>query len=568
MQRRYAGEAGGAGATVFSPWLVFVLLYALMGCVLVERHCFPDPRVVQQSHNQYWRRVPVRSDRGIIQDTKGNALVISETVASFAVDPSMMEPGDLAALQAAFSDDVLPKVVEAQGAGSRFLWLRRKVLGNEAERLGNLKIQGFQRRNEQYRRYPNKSLLAHVLGFCDIDNRGLAGVEQRWDTTLYSPPGYRVAVRRPGTQTVMLESPPEQRVTPVLTLTIDSRIQYVMEKHLFNAAQSNGAKWAAGLCMDPWTGAILAMASWPSYDPENRRTLTPDSLSNSVVSRAYEPGSTFKPIYMGIALERGWARTGEVFHCPARYKVADHYITESYPKAMGDLDAAHILIKSSNVGMAQIGIRVEKTKMYDTLMEWGFGSEPDVELPGLAKGIVPMPEQWRGVVPANIAIGQGLAVTPLQLLTAMTPIVNGGKLMSPYIVKEAMDSSGRIVYEGRPQALREVLTPETAQWLRQAMRQVVTEGTGKRAMTTVTSLAGKTGTAQVPEKGKYSRNRYVASFAGFWPYESPQYLMLLVIGEPTSGLYYGGELACPPFKAIVEEMAELEYYAPERGEPL
>ena len=165
-------------------------------------------------------------------------------------------------------------------------------------------------------------------------------------------------------------------------------------------------------------------------------------------------------------------------------------------------------------------------------------------------------------MPANIAIGQGLAITPLQLINAAAAIVNGGKLMSPYIVKEAVNSSGEVVYRGEPRVMREVLTPETARWLRGTMRSVVLEGTGKGANTAITELAGKTGTAQVAESGKYSKSRYVASFIGFWPYERPQYLMLLAIGEPTSGRYYGGELAAPSFRAIVEEMAEVEYYAP------
>ncbi|MBR6901616.1 MAG: penicillin-binding protein 2, partial [Synergistaceae bacterium] len=243
-------------------------------------------------------------------------------------------------------------------------------------------------------------------------------------------------------------------------------------------------------------------------------------------------------------------------------KVADGFIRESNSNvAMGNIDTAGLLIKSSNVGMAQIGIRAERTKTYESLLALGFGRESDIELPGVAKGILPYPENWRGITPANIAIGQGLAVTPIQLITAMGAIVNGGKLMSPYIVKEAVNSQGQIVYKGAPKIIREVFTSETTEWIREAMRRVVIEGTGKRAATEVTELAGKTGTAQVPEGGKYSRNRYVASFIGFWPYEAPKYLMLVVIGEPSSGRIYGGELAAPTFKSIVEEMAELEYYA-------
>ncbi|MCR4819186.1 MAG: penicillin-binding protein 2 [Fretibacterium sp.] len=547
-----------------SPWFLFFLLFILVGGVLVERHCYPDPRVVQQAQHQYWRRVPVKATRGVIQDTRGIAMVISEPVPSFALDPSLLTQEDMLALHRVLSGDVLARVMAAQEANTRFLWLQRKVPPEAAEHFSGLKMRALRRIEEQDRRYTNRELMAHVLGFCNIDNRGLAGIEQAWDSTLYNPPGYRIVVRNPGKQPASSAESPARRphVTPVVTLTLDSRIQYIVEKHLYNAAKKNKAKWASAICMDPWTGAILAMASWPSYNPQDRRRLNPEALTNNAVSRGYEPGSTFKPVYMGIALERGWVRTNEVFSCPARLKVADGTITEAYPVAMGNIDTAHLLVKSSNVGMAQIGIRAERSKTYESLKAWGFGQETDIELPAVAKGIVPYPEQWRGVVPANIAIGQGLAVTPLQLITAEAAIVNGGRLMSPYIVKEASNSLGEIVYRGTPRVMREVLTPETAAWLRQAMRAVVVEGTGRQAATKVTKLAGKTGTAQVPERGKYSRSRYVASFIGFWPYEDPQYMMLIVIGEPSGGRYYGGELAAPPFKDIVEEMDELDDYAP------
>ncbi len=550
-----------------NPWGLFVLFFTVISLTLVARHCYPEPRVVQQSQHQYWRRVNLHSTRGIIQDVKGNALVISDTIPSFAVDPSLLTSDDLENAVGIISDDLILKIREVMGTKkTRFMWLDHKVMAEDkAEKYKSLvkNSRAFIEIDEPYRKYTNQKLMSHVLGFCDADNKGQAGIEQYWDKTLYNPPGQKIVVKRAGSQPASLfERDIDHRVTPVITLTLDSRMQYVVEKHLFKAAQDDGAKWAVCVCMDPNTGELLAMASYPTYDPQNRKSLTIDSLSNSVVSRGYEPGSTFKPIYLGVALERGWARTDEVFFCPAKLKVADGFIRESNSNvAYGNLSTAGLLIKSSNVGMAQIGIRAERTKTYESLQALGFGQETDIELPGVAKGILPYPENWRGITPANIAIGQGLAVTPLQLITAMGAIVNGGKLMSPYIVKEAMNSHGEIVYKGTPKVMREVYTPETAAWIRRAMRRVVVEGTGKRANTEITELAGKTGTAQVPEGGKYSKNRYVASFIGFWPYDAPKYLMLVVIGEPTSGKIYGGELAAPTFKSIVEEMAELEYYS-------
>ncbi|MBQ6919702.1 MAG: penicillin-binding protein 2 [Synergistaceae bacterium] len=426
------------------------------------------------------------------------------------------------------------------------------------------KIKGLREIDEPYRKYTNQRLMSHVLGFCDSENKGQAGIEQLWDNTLYNPPGQKIVVRRQGSQAAsIMEREPERRsVTPIVTLTLDSRIQYVVEKHLFKTAENERAKWAVCICMNPNTGEILAMASYPTFDPSNRKTLTNEALSNGAISRTYEPGSTFKPVYMAIALERGWVKRDEMFFCPAKLKVADGFIRESDARvALGNVSTAQLLIKSSNVGMAQIGIRADRLKTYESLQAMGFGREPDIELPGVSRGILPYPENWRGITPANIAIGQGLAVTPLQLITAMSAVVNGGKLMSPYIVKEAVNSLGELVYRGEPKVMREVMTPETALWIRQAMRRVITEGTGRRAATTITEVAGKTGTAQVAGKGGYAPGKYVGSFIGFWPYEEPKYLMLIAIGEPSNGRYYGGELAAPVFKNIVEEMAELEYYS-------
>jgi len=549
-----------------NPWILFVLFFAVIGCTLIVRHCYPDSRIVQQSQHQYWRRVPVRSTRGIIQDTKGNALVISETLPSFAVDPSMIKSQDLEELAQVVSPDLMIRITGAMGTKSRFMWMNHKVPEDEARKFKELmgKVRAVREIDEPYRKYTNQNLMSHVLGFCNTENKGQAGIEQQWDNTLYNPPGQKIVVRRQNSQaaTIMENEPERRAVTPVVTLTLDSRIQYVVEKHLFRTAENEKAKWAVALCMNPNTGEILAMASYPTYDPSNRKSLTIESLANSAISRAYEPGSTFKPIYMAIALERDWVKKDEMFFCPARLKVADGFIRESDARvALGNVDTAQLLIKSSNVGMAQIGIRSDRLKTYESLQTMGFGQETDIELPGVAKGILPYPENWRGITPANIAIGQGLAVTPLQLVTAMAAVVNGGRLMSPYIVKEAVNSLGERVYKGSPKVMREVMTPETAEWIREAMRRVITEGTGRRAATTVTNVAGKTGTAQVAGKGGYAPGKYVASFIGFWPYEDPKYLMLIAIGEPSNGRYYGGDLAAPVFKSILEEMSELEYFS-------
>ncbi|MDR2175012.1 MAG: penicillin-binding protein 2 [Synergistaceae bacterium] len=486
-----------------------------------------------------------------------NILALSKSMPSFFIDPLHWSLPDAEKLRGLLPESVIAKI--SAPMDGRYVRVARMAVPELAQKIQALELKGLYKEEEKKREYPNGTLLSHVLGFCDIDGKGQAGIELAWDSTLSEPPGYRILFRRPGGRPLPLSTKSWSRSaeSPIITLTVDIRIQHLVEKYLDEVMVGNKAKWGAVLCMDPNTGAVLSMASWPVFDPNNREELSDSkNIINNAVGRAYEPGSTFKPVFMGIALESGLVRADEAFNCPARIKIADGFISEAYPRAMGKISTSDVLVKSSNVGMAQIGIRAKPIDMYRTLLNWGFGKVSGIELSGTEKGLLASPGQWRGVVPANISIGQGLAVTPLQLITAIAAIVNGGELLSPYIVQEAVNSEGAVVYRGGKTVIREVLTPETCSWLRGVMRETVLSGTGRQAGTEVTQAAAKTGTAQVAEKGKYIKDRYVSSFVGFWPYENPQYLMLIVIGEPSSGKYYGGELVAPMFKKIVENMAE------------
>jgi len=229
-----------------NPWILFILFFIVISVTLTARHCYPDDRILQQSQRQYWRKVNLHSRRGIIQDVKGNALVISDKIPSFAVDPSLLDDKDLIEISGIISSDLTAKIREAMGTKSRFMWLEHKVEDEKkAEKYKSLLkfSRAFIEIDEPYRKYTNQNLMSHVLGFCDADNKGQAGIEQFWDTALYNPPGTKIVVRRQGKQPAsLLERDPERQVTPVITLTLDSRIQYVVEKHLFQAAVNDGAK--------------------------------------------------------------------------------------------------------------------------------------------------------------------------------------------------------------------------------------------------------------------------------------------------------------------------------------
>jgi cell division protein FtsI (penicillin-binding protein 3)/stage V sporulation protein D (sporulation-specific penicillin-binding protein) len=542
-----------------SPWFLIFVFFGIVIWRLTFLQLFPDPRVENQSRRQYWIHVPVSTNRGFIYDRNGNALAVSVPSSSFFLDPAFWNPSDAVHLKGILPDSLVNTL--SKPLTGRFLWLARKVDTETAEKIRSLKIKGIFEIEEKKRLYPSGSLLSHVLGFCDIDDKGLSGIELMWDKALFSPPGLRVLAKESSGRTLDI-SRNDHNHTPTeggnVSLTIDSRIQFIVERRLEEGILEHNARWGSVICMDPHTGAILSMASWPTFNPNVRADLSKtQNLLNNSIGRTYEPGSTFKPVILGISMERGSVHPNESFNCPYRIKIADGHISEAGKSGFGKLTVPEILAKSSNTGMAQIGIRVKPFNMYHSVREWGFGKPTGIELPGAEEGLLASPEQWRGVVPSNIAIGQGLAITPLHLASAISAIANGGTLMRPHIVSKVVDSSGNIVYNEEGHFLRTVLSPQIALWLQRAMVDTVIKGTGRNAAIPGISIAAKTGTAQIAEKGEYAKGRWVSSFAGFWPSGDARYVVLVVIGEPSKGKYYGGDVAAPVFRRIVEDMEQI-----------
>lgn len=530
----------------------------------VEVHLFPDPRVTAKAQGQYWTQVTVSSGRGSIYDVQGVPLAISVPSVSFFVDPQFWDPRDAALLRGLFDNATLQKL--SSSLKGRFHWLDRKTPPEFASRVRSLDLKGIYPLKEQTRMYPQRGILAQTLGFCDMDDRGLAGLELGLESALFSPPQVRVVARAASGKTMDILSPLAEVTAPqggTVSLTIDSRIQHILEEVLARGAKAENARWAGAVCIDPKTGAVLGLASWPSFDPNNRQTMgNRESLRNNIIGRVYEPGSTLKPIIMGIALENGYVAPGEQFFCPSRMRFADGSVGEFNGHSYGRLNIQEIIIKSSNVGMAQIGMRFKPQYGYEALRQWGFGRTTGIELPGEETGLVYKPEQWYGVIPANIAIGQGIAMTPLQLATAICAIANGGDLLQPFLVASVTTGDGQSLYRGRRTLQAKVLSPRTTTWLRETMRRVVIEGTGKKADIPGLDVAGKTGTAQIADRGKYMEHRHVASFVGYWPYKTPRFVLLVIVGEPKNTRDEGGVIAAPLFRDMAEAIARLD---PERS---
>lgn len=542
-----------------SVWGAVYVALAVLAAGTAWIQLNPDIRVVRQSQKQYWASVAVSASRGEIIDRNGIPLAVSVPATSFFIDPKYWDPKSADLLTGPFGESTAKKF--RRGLTGRFHWVARNVPKEKADSLFKNEIPGLYTISERIRVYPHGELASHVLGFCDIDDYGQAGVELAWNHILYSPPRTRFLTRDSKGKTLDImggKSGVLKNTSGTIKLTLDSRIQQIMEWRLSEGAKSANASWGAGVCVDPLTGEILALASYPSLDPNDRTNLKDqDAVRNNVVGRVFEPGSIFKPITMSIAIETAAANKNSHYNCRGTMKLADKTMSDVNKKAHGMQDLTHVLMNSCNIGMSLMSMGVPRHQAYGMLRQFGFGEKTEVELAGEESGLIKSPEEWLGTVPANIFIGQGIAVTPLQAVMAIGSIANGGSLLKPYLIAEVLDTDGKVIHKGGRRVRYQVMSPATSEFMRAAMKRVVSEGGGKMAYSPKVSIAGKTGTAQIAAAGEYSKGHYVASFVGFWPEEKPRYVMMISLGEPKGARYYGGQIATPIFKSIAEDIMQI-----------
>lgn len=542
-----------------SVWLAAFAAIFVLAAGTAKVQLWPDRRIVQQAQKQYWANVAVSASRGRIDDRNGIPLAISVPTTSFFIDPKFWDPASADVLRGTFGAGAVKKF--SKDLPGRFYWVGRNLPKEKADPLAEQKVPGLYTMSERRRIYPHDSLAFHVLGFCDIDEYGQAGVEFAWNHILYSPPRTRFMTRDSKGNAMDImggRSGIGKDTAGSIKLTIDSRVQQILELRLAEGAKAAEAEWAAGICVDPNSGEIIALASYPTLNPNDRKNLLDtDAVRNNAVGRVFEPGSIFKPITMSIALETGAATRKSTYVCKGTMKLFDKTMSDVNKRAHGKQNLTHVLMNSCNIGMSLMSMGVPKYQAYGMLRQFGFGEKTEVEMAGEEAGLIKQPEEWIGTVPANIFIGQGIAVTPLQQVMAIASIANGGKLLKPYIVSEVRDSAGNVIHKGERRVRYQVISKETADFVRNAMQQVVSDGGGKLAKSNRTVIAGKTGTAQIAQLGKYTKGRYVASFTGFWPAWEPRYVMLVSIGEPKGKMYYGGQIAAPVFKSIVDDIVQI-----------
>ncbi len=506
-------------------------------------------------HNNYYL---IGGKRGSILDRKGDTLAFSIQKYIVAVQPDKIKDAEVAArelsplLEMSFSE--LREKLD-RNYSSKLFYLKNGVEKELADRIEALEMEGITLISESRRVYPYRELASNVIGFTDVNDKGLEGLEFQYNKCLAEMSGriiYKGDIRgRPIPFAEREFFPPHNGDN--LILTIDRVIQYYTESEIKKAYEEHDAECAIAIVMDPRSGEILAMADIPTYDPNNYSDYDPTVLRNRAVTDVFEPGSSFKFVTAAGALEEGVVTPDDRFLCEGRIEVAGRYI--HCVKPHGAETFTDVIKNSCNVGIIVVGSRLGKEDLYSYIREFGFGRSTKVGLPGESVGLVEPPEKWYGVKVGNIPIGQGISVTPLQLITALSAIANNGLLMEPMIVKAITDAEGNIKEEHKPEIISRVVSRKTARQLKEMLRIAVAEGTGKLAAVPGYQVAGKTGTAQKldPEKGDYSFEHFTAIMIGFVPVDEPQLAILVLIDEPKDD-YYGAHIAAPVFSRIAQNV--------------
>lgn len=490
--------------------------------------------------------------RGEIQDRNLEPLAATIDVESLAVQRDKV--ANFLEVSEKISDiTALPHsvVMERLSIEKPFVYVKRDLSPAESLLIKEYEIPGVISVPEKSRIYPFGDLACQLLGLVDVDENGQGGVEYKFDSLLKGNSArleLKVDRRR---RSVWREPEPDNIAGHSLVLTIDRTIQYYAERALKKAMEESSALDGSAIVMDPNTGEILAMASYPVFDPNEPGKADLQAQRNRAIIDAYEPGSTFKILTLAAVLNEGKSTPDEEIDCSIGQAVCGRKVyREATYHDYGTLTFAGVLVKSSNIGSVKLGKRLSEKTLYNYVKSFGFGDKSGIELPGEAVGLVRPDSQWSKLSPCGISIGQELSVTPLQLIRAVASVVNDGYLVKPHIVKRIFTPQGNLARETEIEKTR-VLKPETSRAMREALETVVQDGTGTKAQLNGWSAGGKTGTAQKFIDGSYSTKKYYASFIGFAPVDNPRLITLVVINEP-KGNIYGGLVAAPAFKEIME----------------
>lgn len=518
---------------------------------LVQLTVVRRAELAQHAEIQHQKRITWTPRRGAVVDRNGIPLALSVAAESLYIRPNRLPPDRdkwMPALATALQMPV-PQVNRLVHKPAPFVWLKRRVSPPVAAQVRGLGIQGVGSRETERRFYPQGTLAAPLLGFTDVDAKGLEGIERAYDRYLRGEPEEIVGERDAFGRMIFAHGVEDQAEAFQVRLTLDASIQYIAERELERAVQAHRAKAGTVVVLEPRTFAVLAMAQVPTFDPNTPTAVPSRARRNHAISDVYEPGSTLKALLAAAALDMQVVHPDEQIDCErGRYRIGRWTIRDHHP--YGRLSFADVIKHSSNIGVAKVGQRLGAQAYYRYLRAFGLGQTTGIDLPAESAGLLPQPKQWRPITVATTSFGHGVAVTPLQLASAFATLANDGVLMRPYLVQEIRNGQDKLVKANHPQYVWQAVQTNTAQQVIQLLERVVEDGTGRRAQIEGFRVAGKTGTAQkLKENGGYSQDKYIASFVGIVPVEAPRLVIAVAIDEPRNGRY-GGQVAAPVFQAI------------------
>jgi len=534
--------------------VTFAVGFAVIGGKALLLQVYQGSWLSQKASDQVEDSLKAVGKRGAILDRRGREMAVSIDATSIAVRPAQVKDVESVARDlASVFKRPLPEVRKKLTSGKPFVWVKRQATPKEVEAVRRLRVPGLEFVAEASRFYPNRTLAAQVIGFTGMDGRGLEGVEFFYDSHLRGT-DTSVKVLRDALGNGFQSEPAADTdgSGQNLILTLDQTVQFITETALNEAVESTRARSGMAVVMEPKTGAILALALAPTFNPNAYDDFKKPVWRNRAITDPFEPGSTLKIFVAAAALEFTSLSPKTTFNCEnGAYRIGKYTVHDVH--RYGVLSLQDIIKFSSNIGAAKIGEKVGPEKLHQTLQLFGFGQKTGIDGPSETTGLLMLPRKWANIDTAAISFGHGISVSAVQLITAVSAIANDGVLMKPRIVQAATDKQGQVLQQFPPEEVRRAISRETAQTLKEILQSVMLPGgTGTHASLEGYTAAGKTGTARkVDDSGQYANDRHVASFIGFAPVENPQIAVLVVIDEPR-GQIYGGAVAAPVFKKIAQ----------------
>ena len=551
--------------------ILFIALFSAIGARAFQLQVLQGDNLMRLGQRQHMKEWIVLPKRGAVLDRSGEPLALSMESQSVYARPHRVQDAAKVSQSLAPILNLRPGEVRQKLSSHKpFVWIKRQVSSPEAEKIQALNADGIGMFYEPNRHYPQGHLAGQLIGFVGLDSEGLEGLELKYNDYIRGESGSSVAERDALGRRVLVQGVEGLQIPPGsdIHLTLDTPIQHTAEKELENAVLKYRAKAGVAVVVNPRTGEVLAMANYPPFDPNEYTKQSADRRRNRAVTDSFEPGSTFKTILAAAALDEEIIGKEDLFYCEmGKYYFAGKPIHDTHPH--GWLSFAKILQVSSNIGFTKVAEKVKKERFFKYIEKFGFGKLTGIDMPGEVPGLVRNADGWAAIDLATHAFGQGISTTPLQMVMAYAAIANGGFLMRPYVTRRVVSSSGETLLENHPYVIRRVISERTARMLAGMLREVTNDGgTGTMAHIEGFEVAGKTGTAQKADlvRGGYSKKR-VGSFVGFVPANDPRFVALVLIDEPEVNSY-GGVVAAPAFRNIVQGALRRFAVIPEKTTPI